>query len=455
MNAIGELDLSCKDRSGAERSFRRALDIRSKLGQTFSAETAEIKKNLAVLLAQEGKTKEAEKLYQEALACDATVLGNEHPYIAILLQGLADVYRAQHKGKDADELVLRAKAIQDKCFGSNPSILASLPSDYEALTRTANFGSGVDLIDAPVKETKSNSAMATAAPQEVKVRLNRKVKDKWALVVGISNFADQSINLKFSSKDARDFCTYLIKEANFQPDHIHLLLNDKATRENILAQLGDRWLPRVVGPDDLVVIFISTHGSPSRADVAGVNYLVAYNTDKDSLLATGIPVQDVANLVRDRVHCDRVVIVMDACHSGAAVSETGAKGLFRVNNVSADEVFQGTGQLVICSSQPSQVSWESKRYQNGVFTHYLLEGLRKNGNTTKVADACTYMKDKVQDEVLKDRGELQTPVMRSKWEGNDLIVGVPPTEVRSGTLDDGSTTKIEGAVSLPRIGVNK
>jgi uncharacterized caspase-like protein len=127
--------------------------------------------------------------------------------------------------------------------------------------------------------------------------------------------------------------------------------------------------------------------------------------------------------------------------------------LFRVNNISADEVFQGTGQLVICSSQPSQVSWESKRYNNGVFTHYLLEGLRKNGNGTKIAEACGYMKDKVQDEVLKDRGELQTPVMRSKWEGNDLIVAAPPTEVRSGTPDDGTTTKIESANASAAAGI--
>ena len=45
----------------------------------------------------------------------------------------------------------------------------------------------------------------------------------------------------------------------------------------------DEWLPHAAGPDDLVVIYVSSHGSPALADVAGVNYLVAYNTDKDSL----------------------------------------------------------------------------------------------------------------------------------------------------------------------------
>jgi uncharacterized caspase-like protein len=131
---------------------------------------------------------------------------------------------------------------------------------------------------------------------------------------------------------------------------------------------------------------------------------------------------------------------MDACHSGAAVEDRGAKGLFRVTNVSADEMFQGSGQLVVCSSQPNQVSWESKRYPNGVFTHYLLEGLRKHGSATKIGEACNYMRDMVEQEVRTDRGELQTPVMRSKWEGNDLVVAVSPSEIRSDIPDDGSTS---------------
>src|SRR5262249_6046700 len=115
----------------------------------------------------------------------------------------------------------------------------------------------------------------------------------------------------------------------------------------------------------------------------------------------------------------------------------------RVTNFSADEVFQGTGQMVICSSQPSQVSWESKEYPNGVFTHRLLEGLRKAGSNTLLSDAYNYMKDSVQNEVLKDRGELQTPVFKRKCQGNDLVIGVPPTAAQPGFPDDGTTTSIQ------------
>ena len=270
---------------------------------------------------------------------------------------------------------------------------------------------------------------------EQKAAANRPVKDKWALVIGISKFQDSSINLKYSSKDATDFYNYLIKEAHFKPDHVRLLTDEKATRSNILTTLGDNWLNRVAGPDDLVVFFFSGHGSPSRADAEGTNYLVAYDTDKSKLLATGISMQQFTDLVKDRVHSDRIVICMDACHSGAT-ENTGSKGIYRASNFSVDAIVQGCGKFVVCSSQPSELSWESTEYPNGVFTHCLIEGLRKN---PKLGDACTYMKEKVQREVLRDRGELQTPVVGKHWQGEDALIAAPASQPGPGLLEETAT----------------
>ena len=79
-------------------------------------------------------------------------------------------------------------------------------------------------------------------------------------------------------------------------------------------------------------------------DIGGVNYLLAYDSQVDSLYASGLPMQDLTRIIKGRVHSDRVVLVLDACHSGAA--DPGAKGLFRQGNVDITEVAQGTGQLV-------------------------------------------------------------------------------------------------------------
>lgn len=256
---------------------------------------------------------------------------------------------------------------------------------------------------------------------------DRPVKDKWALVVGISKFQDSSINLKYAAKDASDFAKFLVSEANFAPDHVRVLLDEEATRENIISEFGDTWLPRVVQPDDLALIYVSSHGSPSSMDSEGVNYVVAHDTNKERLFATGISMQELTDLIKKRVHSDRVVVILDACHSGSA--KTAEKGLVRKANFDAEQVAQGTGQLVICSSSPNQVSWESKHYPNGIFTHFLIESLRKNAKLKTAFDDLT---ERVQTEVLQDRGELQTPVLKSRWTGSDLVLSAPPSKPRPG-----------------------
>lgn len=256
----------------------------------------------------------------------------------------------------------------------------------------------------------------------------RPVKDKWALVVGISKFANPSLNLKYPSKDALDLRDFLVKEANFAPDHVRVLTDESATRTRILSELGDKWLPFVARPDDLVVVFISTHGSPESLDVAGVNYLLAHDTDLDSLYATGIPLQDLMHMVKTRIHSDRVLLVLDACHSGAAGVD--AKGMRRVGNVNADAIAQGTGQLVITSSKPNQVSWESKQASNSVFTRHLISALRSNGQSTTLGAAFQRLREGVETEVLRDRGILQTPELKMNWHGADLILAAKPTSPR-------------------------
>lgn len=255
---------------------------------------------------------------------------------------------------------------------------------------------------------------------------NRPVTDKWAIVVGISKFEKSDIpELKYSAKDARDFYDYLIKEANFKPDHVRLICDEKATRRRILSELDSLFLGRVAKPDDLIVLFFSTHGSPSQLDKLGKNFIVAYDSDPKELFATGIDMQAITRDLKERVDAKRVLVVLDACHSGGVSPHS--KGITRIGNFDTDTLAIGSGQMVICSSEPDQQSWESKRYNNGVFTRKLLEGLRSKGAGTAVDEAFSSVTDLVQNEVREDYpGQRQTPVLKSKWQGDKLILAVRP-----------------------------
>src|SRR5262249_50885167 len=129
-----------------------------------------------------------------------------------------------------------------------------------------------------------------------RIQSSAPIGDKWAVVIGVGKFADSQVpQLKYSAKDAKDFYDYLVDPTlgKFQPDHVKLLLNESASKVNIMDMLGDSFLPHAANPNDLVVIYLSTHGSPAGADIRGVNYLLAYDTQLRKLFATGLEMKQL------------------------------------------------------------------------------------------------------------------------------------------------------------------
>lgn len=387
---------SLGNHANAEQLHNRALQIREKsLGKNHE-EVANNMADLAASYAAAGRLKEAETTYNKLLARDQQVAGQSSAPVASDLTNLAKVQLLQGKKSDAEASQKRALEVKKKLPGSQ--FIQALPSF--APPAVTNNGSGG-------------------------------IKDKWALVIGISDFKDPTINLKYAAKDAIDFKNYLVTEEHFKPDHVKLLTNNKATRQNISEMLTTGWLGRLANPGDLVVIYISSHGSQSKQEV-GMNFLVAYDTNKNSLLTTGIPMQWLTKMIQESVHSDRVVLIMDVCHSGSAIDSAGEKGLVR-QGFDVSKVTMGSGQAVLCSSLADQISWESKSYPNSVFTRRLIEALRSKGDKTKLTEAYQLLKDKVESEVLRDRGEEQTPVLNMKaWTGGEPMLGATPSNPRPG-----------------------
>jgi uncharacterized caspase-like protein len=241
--------------------------------------------------------------------------------------------------------------------------------------------------------------------------------------------------LRYASKDATDFQSYLINVAGFKPDHIKLLTNEQATREAIVSNLGDKWLRRLANSDDLVVIYVSSHGTQAKKEAGGTNFVVPYDANVSNIVFTGIPMQWLTAGLKDLVHCERVCLILDVCHGGAVAP--GQKGLVRTDAVDISKVAAGAGQLILASSQADQVSWESRRYPNSVFTRRLLEGLRVGGKETTVNQAFSYMKDAIEEEVLRDRAELQTPLFITEyWTGKELSLSTVPVAPRVGLTEN-------------------
>lgn len=266
--------------------------------------------------------------------------------------------------------------------------------------------------------------------------------DKWAVVIGIGDFADPNVpQLKYSAKDAKDFYEYLIdpKLGKFQKDHVKLLVDVDATKVNIMDMLGDSFLPHAAQPDDLVVIYLSTHGSPAGADIRGVNYVIAHDTQLHKLFATGIDMKQLLRTIKERVHTNRILLILDTCYSGAGAGAGGHKGLIRTN-IDSTAAAQGIGSLVITSSSSDQRAWESDTLKNSYFTRYLIDSL-KEAQEKPVEMAFSSMKQRVQSAVLKDKGEMQTPVLAGAFSGPSLILSTPASVTREAPVTLPFTTE--------------
>ena len=277
--------------------------------------------------------------------------------------------------------------------------------------------------NAVVVNTNTGSSLPKL-PANFTINGSSAIDDKWAVVVGISRFKDPKYNLHYPDKDARDFANLLVKDCFFAPDHVKVLTNEEATRENILTAMGVDFLPRNAKENDLVCIFMATHGTSASMDVKQKNFLVAHDTNPANPYVTGIEIQDLAREVLRRVDAKRVVLILDTCHSGAA--EAGSKGFVQPFDIT--DLVQGTGQLIIASAEASQTAHDSLRYENGIFTKHLMDALRQN---KRMRDAFEYTKVKTNDEALADFRRAQTPILKdAKWEGADLKIGAPPLSPR-------------------------
>jgi hypothetical protein len=269
---------------------------------------------------------------------------------------------------------------------------------------------------------------AVAAPEGTAPRGG--VHEKWALVVGISKFEDSNVpRLNYPSKDAQDLAAVL-KDPNvgrFKSDHVHILVDQTATTHNIKTELN--WLARSAEPDDLVVIFVSTHGSPRELDSRDVNYIVTRDTKikpQDELFATALGMVELTQVVRSRILARRTAILLDTCHSGAAAS--GKNRDVQESSVSSstlDAIRQGAGRAIITSSQVGESSWEDDEDQNGYFTHFLVEALRKNKGLDPIQKVFDYVHDRVSRSVMTKYEVKQEPVLSVSDGKAEIVIGAP------------------------------
>jgi uncharacterized caspase-like protein len=256
--------------------------------------------------------------------------------------------------------------------------------------------------------------------------------DSWAVVIGIGEYDSRQIpRLRYATQDADAMYDFLTKSGGYAKDHVLLLTNTsqmKPTLLNIKRALGD-FLARRAGRDDTVLIYFAGHGAP-EVDVAGTEsdglskYLIPQDGDPDSLYTSALPMDEIQRIFA-RIQAERILLLLDTCYSGTAGGRSFARQRVRatgLNDQFLERLARNRGRVIITASGPNEVALELDELGHGLFTYYILEGLRgkadRNGDgIVTVSELYEYVEDQV-DRAARRAGGRQQPLMKGELEGS-------------------------------------
>ncbi|MEM6299501.1 MAG: caspase family protein [Bacteroidota bacterium] len=215
----------------------------------------------------------------------------------------------------------------------------------------------------------------------------------WAMIVGVASYT-HARSLRYSDDDAYQMYAFLKSpEGGALPDEqIALLIDENATRTNILRQLENLFAK--AGTNDLVLMYFSGHGLP------GSFVPFDYNGEKATLLAH----QDVQRIFRQTQARNRLCIA-DACHSGSLEGTRGL-GIEAVTDRYYEALLESDGGMaLLMSSKAEESSIEYRGLRQGVFSHYLIRGLRGEADSdqdgvVRIGELSEFVRKKTQSYTL-------------------------------------------------------
>jgi len=227
----------------------------------------------------------------------------------------------------------------------------------------------------------------------------RRAGTAYLFVVGIGKYANSEYNLNYSVADATEIAAQLRTQQEglrrYEPVDVISLLNEDATKENILLALkllagtvkgplpnnapADLSKVKPAQPEDAVVFYFSGHGKASGDRFYLIPHDLGYLGPRAELDETGIKTI-LAHSVSDieleaalkPLDVDQLLLVIDACNSGQALYATDERR-GPMNTKGLAQLAYEKGMYVLTASQSDEAAFESKKLEHSYLAYALLE----------------------------------------------------------------------------------
>jgi hypothetical protein len=294
-----------------------------------------------------------------------------------------DNYEARDIVWNSEEITLQLKVVSDKpvtgaryCFSVNgvPCATGAKMDEVSLLGRTVShrlrLSEGVNEVVATVSSQVGECHTPPLRIVYAPTRPNLHV-----VSIGVPSF-----DLRFTATDARDFAgaltRYAYRNEAFQHIFVDTLVSPETTTKTAilktLRRLQYRHDDRQISENDLLVVFISSHGVNGAR---GEFRIAASDYDGPFLQETSLDFAgEIAAYLAD-IPC-RKVFFIDACHSGTAGHDPeGADEPAGSRQLVEWAVSNNLDLSLLLSCQASEYSYEDQAWKNGAFTEALLQAL--------------------------------------------------------------------------------
>jgi hypothetical protein len=235
-------------------------------------------------------------------------------------------------------------------------------------------------------------------------------KNAYAIVIGIENYRQKLPTVDYAAADAKIVAEYLTKIMGYPEENVITLINDRALKSDF-EKYFEQWLANNVEKDSSVFVYYSGHGAPNVK--TGDAYVVPYDGDPSFIAQTGYSLKRMYDAL-GKLPAKEIVVALDSCFSGAggrSVLAEGARPL--VMNLQKSFILS-KNMTVLAASSGDQISSTYKEKGHGLFTYYLLKGIKHEDvvnpdGSLAVSDLFTYVKPQVERIARKQYNNEQTP----------------------------------------------
>ncbi len=241
-----------------------------------------------------------------------------------------------------------------------------------------------------------------------------------ALVVGINQYLLAS-PLEYARNDAEAICNILINRFDFPDNTVSILVDEEATKENILSAFHS-YCDGNVDPDERLIVFFAGHGHTVAGSRGEVGFLVPFDG----------AVENVNTLIRWRdltgaaelIGAKHIFFIVDACYGGTAVQRHLSPGTMRF----ARDMLRRFSRQVLTAGKADEAVADAggPRAGHSVFTGHLLNGLEGSAASRDGLITANGVMAHVYNNVARDYQSRQTPHYGFLDGDGDLIFDLSP-----------------------------